>query len=472
MKKLLITLLSLIPLVYSNDIKPNFIIIFTDDQGYGDLSCFNPQGVQTPHIDQMATEGMKFNNFYVSAAVCSASRAALLTGTYNDRIGIKSAFFPGTKQGLHPDEITIAELLKEQNYATACFGKWHLGDEPSLLPSAQGFDTYFGIPYSNDMFIAPHQTFAENAKFNGDWTLEKAKELQKFIAPHVNKRGPIWKSEYKALVPILEGEQIVEFPAEQASLTQRYFDRTIKFIDKNQNKPFFIFLTPAMPHVPLFASKEFRGKSKKGLYGDVIKEIDFHTGRLIKHLKEKELDQNTLVIFTSDNGPWLSYGDEGGSSGPLRDGKFTSYEGGVRMPTVFWGPGLIKANSVCNQLASTIDLLPTFAQLVNTQVPQDRKIDGKDISPLLKSQNHVIHRHLFFRDEAVRSGDWKLVVKEHHMTMRKGPLPALYNLKNDVAESNNLIDTHPKVAQYLQSKLDEHLKDLNENSRPMADLNE
>lgn len=463
---------SLIPIeaIAAIESLPNFIIILTDDQGYNDLGCFGSPLIKTPHLDRMAAEGTRFTDFYVASSVCSASRASLLTGCYSARVNVSGAFFPGQKLGLHPDEITIAEVLKTRGYTTAAIGKWHLGEEKEFLPTAQGFDEYYGVPYSNDMFIGPNQEIADDAVFREGFDLEKVKEAQRFVAPHVDARKPIWASDLKAKVPLFEGAKIVEFPADQATLTRRYFDRAMRVIDQTGEQPFFIYLTPAMPHVPLFASPQFKGKSAGGLYGDTIEEIDWHVGRLLDHLKKKGLDQNTVVIFTSDNGPLLTHGENGGSAFPLRDGKWTTYEGGMRVPMIAWGPDHVAEGKTCSEVASTIDLLPTLATLAGADIPQDRIIDGRDIRPLLEGHRGDSKTVFFYNHDGVRKGKWKLMLQEQSKSQKKGPLPALYNLVSDPGETNNLYDHYPEVVGELRILMEQHAKDLADHNRPLGNL--
>src|SRR5262245_357851 len=307
---------------------PNFVIVFTDDQGYGDLGCYGGKHVRTPNIDRMAREGVRFTDFYVAQAVCSASRAALLTGCYPNRIGILGALGPASKHGIGAGEKTIADVLKARGYATAIYGKWHLGHHPPFLPTRHGFDDYFGLPYSNDMWPG-HPT----AKFPD--------------------------------LPLFEGEKVVAHNPDQTKLTTWYTERAVKFIEKNRERPFFLYVAHNMPHVPLHVSDKFKGKSKRGLYGDVIMEIDWSVGQVLAALKKHGLDEQTLVIFTSDNGPWLAYGEHAGSAGPLREGKGTSWEGGIREPFVARWKGVIPPGTVCNEPAMTIDLLPTIAGLID-----------------------------------------------------------------------------------------------------------
>jgi len=414
--------------------KPNFILIFTDDQGYQDLGCYGSPNIATPNLDRMAAEGTRFTDFYVGAQVCSASRAALMTGSYPDRVGVLGVFFLNRRrQGLNPDEETVAEVLKAAGYATACIGKWHLGDEPEFLPTRQGFDSYFGIPYSNDMSI----------RRNG-------------------KRGP----------PLMRDEKIIEHPAVLATLTKRYTEEAVRFIEKNRKKPFFLYLPHTMPHVPLAASKRFKGTSKRGLYGDVIEEIDWSVGTILETVKRLGLDDNTLVMFTSDNGPWLSMGANGGCALPLRDGKFTTYDGGMRVPCLVRWPGHVPAGSVCNELAATIDVLPTFAALAGAKRHSNHKIDGYDITPLLEGRPgaKTPHEAYFYRLDVVRSGPWKLMLKGRSTVKSRpaGPFPSLYNIETDVSETENLAAEHPEIVARLTRLIEAHRADIAKNKRPVG----
>ena len=337
--------------------KPNIVIIFTDDQGYQDLGCYGSPLIQTPAIDGMAREGLKLTDFYVSASVSSASRAGLLTGRLNTRNGVKGVFFPES-EGMPSEEITLAEALKEQGYATGCFGKWHLGDLKGHLPTDQGFDKYFGIPYSNDMYIGPSQKFASNAVFRDGYTLSEAKADQDFVRNAPN-RATI-KKRLNSVSPLFEGDEIIEYPCDQSTTTRRYFDKAIEFVGQNKEKPFFVYITPSMPHIPLFASEQFRGKSKRGLYGDVVEEIDWNVGRFLNYLDQQGLAESTLVIFASDNGPWLGYKEDSGSADPLRGGKFSYYEGGVRVPCILRWKGTIPAGVTSDAIIASIDLFPTI----------------------------------------------------------------------------------------------------------------
>jgi len=408
--------------------KPNFVIIFTDDQGYADVGCFGAEGFETPHLDRMAAEGAKFTDFYAAAPVCSPSRAALLTGCYPMRVSIPRVLFPRDKIGLNPDEVTIAEILKTRGYATCCIGKWHLGHLPPFLPTRQGFDYYFGLPYSNDM-------------------------------------GPL---------PLIEGEETIESKPDQSQLTRRYTEKAVEFIKKNKDRPFFLYLPHTMPHVPLYVSDKFKGKSKQGLYGDVIMEIDWSVGQILETVKQFGLDEKTLVIFTSDNGPWLSKGAHGGSAKPLRDGKFATYEGGMREPCIMRWPGKIPAGVVCSEIATTMDFLPTFAKLAGAKVPTDRIIDGKDISALMTDPKaKTPYKALFYYFErqlgAVRSGQWKLILKRKR---GKKMIPAaLYNLEQDIGEQNDVSAQHPAIVRRLAVLADKIREDIGDSVKGVTGKN-
>jgi arylsulfatase A-like enzyme len=405
--------------------KPNFVVIFTDDQGYQDVGCFGSPLIETPNLDQMAAEGMKLTDFYVAASVCSPSRAALLTGCYPPRVSIPGVLFPRHNMGLNPREVTIADMLKTRGYKCACIGKWHLGHLLQFLPPRHGFDYYFGLPYSNDM------------------------------RPENSKRYPP--------LPLIEGEKSIEKNPDQSQLTRRYTQKAIEFIRDNKDRPFFVYLPHTMPHVPLYVSERFKGKSKRGLYGDVIMEIDWSVGEILSTLKELGLDERTLVLFTSDNGPWLGKGKHGGSALPLRDGKFSTYEGGMRMPCIARWPARIPAGSVCSEVCATIDLLPTFAGLAGAEPPRDRVIDGKDVWPLLsakpgaKSPHEAFYYYRGNKLEAVRSGKWKL---------RRTKQVELYDLQADIGEKNNLADEHPDIVARLTKMMGEFDEQLKANCRP------
>ncbi len=430
--------------------KPNVVIIFTDDQGYQDLGCYGSPLIQTPAIDGMAREGLKLTDFYVSASVSSASRAGLLTGRLNTRNGVKGVFFPES-EGMPSEEITLAEALKEQGYATGCFGKWHLGDLKGHLPTDQGFDKYFGIPYSNDMYIGPSQKFASNAVFREGYTLSEAKADQDFVRNAPN-RATI-KKRLNSVSPLFEGDEIIEYPCDQSTTTRRYFDKAIEFVGQNKEKPFFVYITPSMPHIPLFASEQFRGKSKRGLYGDVVEEIDWNVGRFLDYLDQQGLAESTLVIFASDNGPWLGYKENSGSADPLRGGKFSYYEGGVRVPCILRWKGTIPAGVTSDAIIASIDLFPTIMHYAGCKSFR-QEIDGVDISSFLKNPS------LRLRDEyvyvkggevhGIRKGDWVYLPKTGNSKFKEGDVPELFNLKRDIGETNNLHLEYPEKVKELQ----------------------
>jgi arylsulfatase A-like enzyme len=438
--------------------KPNFVVIFTDDQGYGDLSCFGGKHVETPEIDRLAQEGARLTSFYVAAPVCTPSRAALMTGSYPKRVGMARGsnfcvLLAGDTKGLHPDEITMAEVLKKAGYATGMFGKWHLGDQPEFLPTRQGFDEYFGIPYSHD--IHPYHPRQDRFQF-----------------------PPL---------PLLRGEKVIEAEPDADYLTRRVTDHAVAFIEKHKDHPFLLYVPHPIPHTPLHVSPpymegvseevkkklakenqsiDYRTRSK--LFPQAISEIDASVGRIVGALKEHGLDRNTLVIFTSDNGPAI------GSAGPLRGRKGSAYEGGMREPTVVWWPGKIPAGMVCDELLTAMDLLPTFAKLAGASIPTDRVIDGKDIWPVLSGQPGAKspHDRFFYhqgdRLRAVRSGLWKLHLPKRVGKKKKLAPVELYHLGDDIGEKHNVAKDHPEVVKRLLGYADEFKKDLKANSRPAA----
>jgi arylsulfatase A-like enzyme len=434
--------------------QPNFLIIFADDQGYQDLGCFGSPNIKTPHIDRMAREGMRFTDFYSAASVCTPSRAALLTGCYPERVGNLPVLFPRSTRGLNPDEITIPELLKTKGYATACVGKWHLGHHKVFLPTSQGFDSYFGIPYSNDMGVDETMDLADKVVWREDMSEDK------------------FRSDRSRRPPLMRDTEVIEWPADQTTLTQRYTQEAISFIETShkQEKPFLLYLPHTMPHIPLYATPEFAGKSDAGLYGDTIEEIDASVGKILDTIRKLKIDRNTLVVYTSDNGPWkLAQNAKvkgntnrrvGGSAFPLRGYKFSRWEGGMREPTVMWWPGRIPADSVCREIAGTIDLLPTFAELAGATLPEGRKIDGSSIVPLLEARKgaKTPHQAYFYRTEGVRSGDWKLKGKE------------LFNLADDISEKTNIAKEHPEVVARLKKLLEDHKAELQANRRPSGNI--
>lgn len=467
-KTLLFLLISVTGIAQQKSSTPNIVLIFMDDMGYGDLSCYGALDINTPNIDQLASEGIRFTNFLSSQAVCSASRASIMTGCYANRVGISGALFPGSKVGLASNEMTMAELLKQKNYATAIYGKWHLGDAKQFLPLQQGFDEYLGIPYSNDMWPVNYDGTP------ADSTSSKSKLPQLPLIKNNDK----W-IEIKTL-------------EDQSTLTERYTTAAEAFIKKNKNKPFFLYLPHSMPHVPINASPAFRGKSKQGLYGDVIQEIDASVGRILKTIKENGLDNNTLVIFTSDNGPWINYGNHAGSTGGLREGKGTSFEGGQRVPGIIRWKGTIQPNIVSNQLASTIDLFPTIAAITKASLP-NKKIDGVSILPILQGDKNATPRKTFlyyYRKnslEAVRIDNWKLVFAHPSrsylnqlpgMNGYPGKAPedvamplALYDLRRDPAENYDIKDMHPDIVKKLQALAEEARADLGDDIQKRTGAN-
>ncbi len=427
---------------------PNIILIFADDLGYGDLSCYGAGGYRTPQLDRMAQQGVRLTHFYAAQAVCSASRAALLTGCYPNRVGISGALFPWSEQALNHQEETLPELLKARGYRTAMIGKWHLGHQPGYLPIHHGFDSYYGLPYSNDM-----------------WPLDYA---GKRIVDTGNR-----KSRYPSL-PLLEGDKPVRFIEslqDQGELTGLYTRRAVDFIRQKGQQPFFLYLAHSMPHVPIYASPRFLGKSGQGLYGDMMLELDWSMGEIMKALKEAGIDDNTLVIFTSDNGPWLNFGNHSGSSGGLREGKGTAWEGGVRVPCIMRWPGRLPAGEVLNGLATTMDILPTIAAVTGAPLPV-QKIDGVNLLPYLSGsvpqspRSHFVYYYDRNNLKAVRNEEWKLVFAARSQTYLKNKpgmdgwpgayadtiVPkALYNLRYDPGESRDLQDRFPEVVQTLEA---------------------
>ena len=436
---------------------PNVVVMFIDDMGYADIGPFGAKDYKTPYLDKMAREGRRFTDFQVTSAVCSASRSALVTGCYHRRIGFAGALGPSAKHGIHEDEVTLAEICKQKGYATACYGKWHLGHHPKFLPTNHGFDEYFGLPYSNDMW--PYHP--------GVRLLKMEERLKRW--PHL---------------PLIEGTKVINPKVtgeDQELLTKQYTERACGFIEQHKDEPFLVYLPHSMVHVPLYVSDAFKGKSGAGLFGDVVMEVDWSMGQIMETLKKHDLAENTLVIFTTDNGPWLSYGDHAGSAAPLREGKGTMWEGGCRVPTLMWWPGKIPARTSCNELASTIDILPTVAKLIDGKLP-DHKIDGKDIRPLMFGDKDAQSPHEYFYHyygggqlQAIRDREWKLFFPHKYRTMAgkpggKGGIPnnysqgktgiELYNLKEDVSETTDLADKYPDIVKRLTAAAEVARADL------------
>jgi len=428
--RLLLVLLLTLPCMAA-DRPPNVVIIFCDDLGYGDIGPFGATKWKTPHLDRMAAEGRKFSRFYVSSAVCSASRSALMTGCMHSRVGIHGAFGPAAKEGINPSETTMAELLKARGYATAIFGKWHLGRPAELLPLRHGFDEYFGLPYSGDMW----------------------------------PKHPEAPAGYPPL-PLIEGDKVLRTLDDQSDLTAQITEHAVSFIDRHKDGPFLLYVPHPQPHVPLYCSEKFRGKSGAGLYGDVIQELDWSVGEILAALQRHGLDNNTLVVFASDNGPWLSYGEHAGSAGPLREGKGTSWEGGIRVPCLIRWPGTIPPGTECKEMAGTFDLLPTIAALTGAALPA-AKIDGKDIRPLLTGgpDARSPHENIFIRYtgelQAVIGQRWKLMLPHACRTLGDQPKakdgipakyrmvklekPELYDLVEDPGEKHDRSASHPDI---------------------------
>jgi arylsulfatase A len=428
------------PALLSAPRRPNIVLILADDLGYGDLGVYGATTIRTPNLDRMAAEGVRFTHYYAPASVCTPTRAALMTGCYPMRVGLGyRVLFPYSTTGLHPDEITVAEVLKDAGYATACVGKWHLGWQPKFLPTRQGFDSYYGIPYSNDM---------GNVKYN----------LIQYVSPPL---------------PLMRDEKIVESGPEQRYLTKKLTEEAVRFIEAGHSKPFFLYLAHHMPHVPIAASEQFAGRSPHGLYGDVIEELDWSVGEVLAALRRAKVDDNTLVLFTSDNGGivWEGMGQRGyrsGSNGPLRGAKATTWEGGIRAPLIAWWPGHIPAGRVSHEIATGMDVLPTFAHLGGGRVPTDRIIDGKNMWPLLsgqpgaRSQYEAFYIYNDYEElNAVRSGKWKLHLHPHPRFAdpgMKGPL--LYDLESDPGERRDVAAAHPDVVKRLMQYAERAREDL------------
>lgn len=426
--------------------QPNFVIIYLDDVGFGDIALTGALGYSTPNLDQMASGGVFFSHYYSPQAVCSASRIGLLTGCYPNRVGFHGALDHTAKIGINSKEETIGEVLKKKGYATAAYGKWHLGLQKQFLPTHNGFDEYFGIPYSNDMW--PNHPTSKN---------------------------------YYPPLPLIEGDEVVETNPDQSRFTTEFTERAVSFIQKNKNHPFFVYLAHPMAHVPLFVSDKFKGRSVQGLYGDVMMEIDWSVGQIMKTLKELNLEENTLVIFTSDNGPWINYGNHAGSTGGLREGKGTTYEGGQRVPCLMYWKGVIQPGTVNNSLISGIDILPTIANIAGAPLPE-LKIDGVNLFPLLKGETTEPPRKNFYyyyrrnNLEAVQDGRWKLVFPHRGRTYvgfepgKEGMPgkanensevePGLYDLRRDPGERYNLLEFHPEIVDRLNKIADEAREDL------------
>jgi arylsulfatase A len=459
--------------------RPNFVVILTDDQGWGDLGCYGSPHIRTPRIDRMAAEGIRFTDFYAQP-FCGPSRAALLTGSYPPRNSLMFNHIPRAKTGIHPDEVTLPELLKGVGYATAMFGKWHLGDAPEFLPEQHGFDEYLGLPYSNDMW--PYHPKVQRTP--DDPPIKKAVRARAEYTGYQGQ-GQIYPLDWFPDLPLIRNNDVIELNPDQSKLTGTYVDETIRFIRENRRRPFFVYVAHAMPHVPLFRSKEFEGVSQRGLYGDVIAEIDAGVGRILDELGALNLDEQTLVVFLSDNGPWHHYGIDSGSAGPLRGAKGSVWEGGLRVPAVWWWPGRIPSAQVTSEIGSNIDLLPTLAARAGAELPSDRVLDGVDLWPLLSGQTDSGPRQEFFYYEgevfyraedgapvnkpvlrAVREGEWKLWLAGEDGQGK----PELYNLYTDVGEASDVASKEPEVVGRLREKARSFDAELLRDVRPLGRL--
>jgi arylsulfatase A len=442
--------------------KPNVIIVFSDDQGYGDLGCYGAEQLQTPHLDRMAEGAVRMSDFYVPNSLCSQSRACLLTGKRNRNNGVRRVYAPG-HEGMAPEQVTMAEALRARGYATALYGKWHLGDRRHTRPTAQGFEQWYGIPYSNDMYIGPAQRFAEDCHFREGMSLAVAKGQQKVSAQAMDvswaeRKRIISENGLKDRVPLMEGDEIVECPADQSTLTERYFSKAIERIKNRDRRPFFIMITPAMPHVPLYPNSSHAGGSEARVYGDVIEEIDHHMGRLLDTLVSEAIDEDTIVIYTSDNGPSLKHGEHGGSAKPLREGKATFYEGGVRVPALFSWPQQWARGVVCAEVTSTLDLMPTILKV--TGQPASRALDGNDLSTTLEQGSKGALMGMILDGDrgvmGIRYGKWKYLPHGGYRNGHKVGRPAeLYDLSEDIAEKKNLRDKYPELVQKLQKLIED-----------------
>jgi arylsulfatase A-like enzyme len=438
---------------------PNVVIIFADDQGYGDLSCFGSQTIKTPNIDRLAREGRKFTSFMVAAPVCTPSRAALLTGCYPKRVGMhKHVLFPTSTKGLNPTEHTIADHLKSLGYATACFGKWHLGHYPEVLPRANGFDTYLGIPYSNDMNHPDNKGKPKSGPDGMDllWS-DPESTLTK------------WQT------PLVKNETIAELPVDQRQVTRRYTQEAIDFIKSHKEQPFFVYLPHSMPHIPLYVPDDVRDPDPLNAYTNTIEHIDAEVGRLLDVIDEQQLTENTFVIYTTDNGPWLTFKHHGGSAGPLREGKGTTFEGGQRVPCLIRGPG-VPAGTVCGGLTGTIDILPTLASLTGKPLPQDKVVDGMNVAALWQGQTEKSPREEFLyytsqgEIEGIRKGKWKLLVKRPRRARRNpgnmtNPEILLFDLEHDIGEQSNLAHDHPDIVEKLRLRMMTCDEEITQNAR-------
>lgn len=487
MRTLRCILLALVPLLVpaATDL-PNFVVILADDMGYGDLGVQGHPYIRTPNLDRMAAEGLRFTDFYAQP-FCGPARAALLTGTYPPRNSLMFNHIPRARTGIHPNEITIAELLRDRGYATAMLGKWHLGDAPEFLPTRNGFDSYYGLPYSNDMW--PFHPKIIRRPDEGP-RMRHTRERTEYTG--YAQSDQTYPPDWFPPLPLMENETVIERNPRQELLTESYTDRAIEFIRAHPDRPFFVYIAHAMPHVPLFRGRAFRERSLRGLYGDVIEEIDFHAGRVLDTLRELGLDERTLVTFTSDNGPWAGYGIDAGSAGLLRGSKGSVFEGGIRVPAILRWPGRIPAGLVTSEIASIMDFFPTLANLSGGEPPRDRTIDGRDLQPHWERPGRATgHETIYFFEggyrykaedgppkndpqlRAVRSGPWKL-----HLSTEPGEtdgkvsiLPGdLYHLHWDPSETRNVATKHPDVVKRLVGQAKLFDASLRKDIRPLGRL--
>lgn len=434
--------------------KWNFVIILTDDQGYQDLGCYGSPNIKTPHIDGMAAAGMRFTDYYSGAPVCSPARAALLTGCYPARLSIHDVFFPGVT-GLNPDEFTIAKMAHKAGYATACIGKWHLGNQPEFLPTHNGFDSFFGLPYSNDMDGIKEKL---NAVKNKD---------SEQMLDEIWKRSPETRRWWN--VPLMRDEKIIERPVDETTLTERYTQEAVAFIDKNRERPFCLYLAHSMPHVPLFVPDDRYDPDPKNAYRLVVEQLDDSTGRVLAAIRKAGLEQNTIVLFASDNGPWLAKGHHGGSAAPLHAGKRTVREGGMRVPCVMWAPGLIPAGKVCREVVTAMDILPTLAELTGEELPKDRAIDGHSILPLLqgvpgaKSPTDALYYYAADEIKGIRMGKWKLLPNSDPAKSE------LFDLTSIDGEKTKLpVSEHADLVRTMTDRMQAFDKELKAHARPLG----
>ena len=464
-----------VPALAQSERPPNFVVLFADDQGWGDLGSYGHPDIRTPHIDRMAAEGVRLTSFY-AAPFCGPSRAALMTGSYPPRNSLDFNHTPEATTGIHPDEITVAEILQEHGYATKMIGKWHLGDAPPYRPHRHGFDSWFGIPYSNDMWRYHPMMPTRKPE---DERMQGARERAAMTG--YAGQGRYYNLDagqgFPQPLPLMHDDEVVETDPDQRQLTTLYTRLALEFIEENRDAPFFLYLPYAMPHVPLFVSNERWGRSLGGRYGDVIEELDWSVGQILAKLDELGLVRDTLVVYTSDNGPWLEYGIDAGSAGPFKLGKATTWEGGMRVPGVFWMPGRLPAGRVSSAVAANMDLLPTFAALAGAELPNDRVLDGRDLWPLLSGETEMSpHEHFYFfagrgsggrtRLQGIRRARHKLRLS----TNAAGDLIAeeLYDLHADAAERFDISGRNTALASELLEEAKVFLADLEANTRPLG----